>query len=148
MVWKRNRMNYRYIILTSAIMQSTGRCQIMATMPSDTVNRVADAIFRCENSRKHPYGVMIPTANPRMVCINTINHAWRDFEGECKRESNTATRKSLIGLEDNNKLCLHGVISLSFIQFLGKRYCPPNIDPVGYSHWTNNVFRILNEPLN
>ena len=118
-------------------MQSTALSQVsqtnVAVMPSSTVNRIADAIFRAENSRNHPYGVMIPCTSPRVVCINTIQHAWRDFEGERKETSVDDIRKHDLQL-----------VSLPFIQFLGSRYCPPSVDSVGYRNWTNNVWRIYN----
>jgi len=107
-------------------------------LPSATVNSIASAIFRCENSRSRPYGVMIPTENPRRVCMNTITHAWVDFERE---QRSSGSDKILTGRKspsDNSK-CL----SLPFISFLGRRYCPPSVDPVGYHNWTNNMCRIL-----
>ena len=61
------------------------------------VNRLADAIKREENSKGHPYGVMIQTRNPRQVCINTIVHAAKDWNRQG-----------------------------DFIDFLSRRYCPPN----------------------
>ena len=129
----------KQLLLSSAIMQSVGQCSPTTeqVMPSDTMNRIADAIFRAEGTHsKHPYGVMIPCSSPRAVCINTINRAWRDFEGEfdssIRREDKTANRNA------------HNYVSLPFIQFLGARYCPSSVDYVGYRNWTNNVWRIIN----
>lgn len=121
------------ILLALAIVTSTGRCELTTQIDCATVNSIANAIFRSENSRKHPYGVMIPTKDPRRVCINTINHAWVDFE---RQSETSATRQ-------NNTL--KGLaFTLPFISFLGQRYCPPSVDPVGFHNWTNNVWRILN----
>lgn len=122
-------------ILASVYLTSTG---LMAQQPqplndTDTVNRIADAIFRAEHSTRHPYGIMITCTNPRNVCINTINHAWIDFERQSKING-TGKMNNLKGL----------LFTLTFISFLGHRYCPPSIDPIGYHNWTNNVYRIVN----
>lgn len=87
------------------------------TLSQLSVDRIANAIFRSENSKQHPYGVLIPCKNPRTVCENTIRHAWVDFR-------------------------VHEGVSLEFVDFLGKRYCPPSVDPIGFKNWTNNVWRI------
>ena len=128
----------KQILLSSAIMQSVGQCSPTTeqVMPFDTMNRIADAIFRAEGTHsKHPYGVMIPCSSPRVVCINTIQHAWRDFEGDGART----------GRNDLQLIKPLGCkVSLPFIQFLGARYCPSSVDYVGYRNWTNNVWRIIN----
>ena len=127
----------KQILLASAIMQSVGQCSPTTeqAMPSDTMNRIADAIFRAEGTHsKHPYGVMIPCSSPRVVCINTIQHAWKDFEGEHKE-----TEKKVVNGQPLRP------VSLPFIQFLGARYCPSSVDYVGYRNWTNNVFKIVNK---
>jgi hypothetical protein len=58
---------------------------------------IANAIFKAENSKAHLYGIMAhyKHTSPRQACINTIEHAKRDWDGR----------------ED-------------FITFLGSRYCP------------------------
>jgi hypothetical protein len=68
------------------------------SVPID-VNRLADCIRSAENSKAHPYGIMAhyKTTTPRQACINTINHALKDYNG-----------KDVKG----------------FIAFLGSRYCP------------------------
>jgi hypothetical protein len=137
----------KQILLSSAIMQSVGQCSPTTeqAMPSDTMNRIADAIFRAEGTHsKHPYGVMIPCSSPRRVCENTITHAWRDFEGETKTVTNNNqspkdTRSGCVASHHNIQ------ISLPFIQFLGARYCPSSVDYVGYRNWTNNVWRIIDK---
>ena len=127
-------------ILALAIMQSTGlsECSQPAVLPTNTVNRIANAIFRAEggSKTKHPYGILaVKATNPRLVCINTIQHAWKDFEGERQ------TVKSL----DKTPVMFNGAPSLPFIQFLGNRYCPLSVDSVGYRNWTNNVWKIINK---
>ena len=111
-------------------------------MPSSTCERIANAIFRVEggNKTKHPYGIMGHyTTDPRHVCIVTINHAWKDFEGKNGMTVSASTRHS------NQSVKVDEVVTLPFIQFLGSRYCPPSCDPVGHRNWTNNVWRIINK---
>ena len=79
------------------------------------VERLANAIDKAENSRSHPYGIMAhyKTTTPRQACINTINHALRDWNGKG-----------------------------DFISFLGDRYAPLNVanDPAGLNrNWKSNV---------
>ena len=83
--------------------------------------RIADAIYLAEGGAKtsHPYGILkkYKTTTPRQACINTINHAKRDWDGEG-----------------------------DFIQFLGSRYCPVGAanDPRGLNkNWVRNVKLIL-----
>ena len=122
------------ILLALAIVPSTGRCELTTQIDRATVNSIANAIFRAENSHKHPYGIMIPTKNPRIVCENTIIHAWVDFE--LKQGKNQRLQHA----DETKKI----VFSLPFISFLGQRYCPSCVDPIGYHNWTNNVFKIVN----
>jgi len=65
-----------------------------------TDSQIADAIFHTENSKSHPYGIMIKCKNPRQVCLNTIHHARQRWNGKG-----------------------------DFIVFLGKTYSPPEINP-------------------
>lgn len=79
------------------------------------VEKLANAIYKAENSKSHPYGILAhyKHTTPRQACINTIKHALRDFKGEG-----------------------------DFISFLGSRYCPigASNDPRGLNkNWVNNV---------
>lgn len=78
--------------------------------------RLANAIYYAEGGAKtnHPYGILAKYKHttPRQACINTINHALRDFNGG------------------------------DFIEFLGQRYCPVGAknDPTGLNkNWVKNV---------
>jgi hypothetical protein len=68
------------------------------------IPKLADSIYLAEGGAKtsHPYGILAKYnhTTPRQACINTINHALRDFKGG------------------------------DFIVFLGSRYCPPNAHPL------------------
>jgi hypothetical protein len=79
-----------------------------------TVEQIADAIYKAENSTKFPYGIKsIDTHGDavyaRKICINTINHAAKDWNGKG-----------------------------DFIEFLGNRYCPPKAHSLN-KNWTRNV---------
>ena len=97
-------------------------CSLSSTNKINT-EELANAIFIAEGgiSTKHPYGILTKykTTTPRQACLNTINHALRDWSGK----------------ED-------------FITFLGGRYCPVGAsnDPLGLNkNWIRNVSRIYNE---
>lgn len=80
-----------------------------------TNDQIADAIFKAENSKTHPYGILThyKTTTPRQACLNTIAHALRDWNGEG-----------------------------DFIEFLGSRYAPIGAtnDPTNLNrNWVKNV---------
>lgn len=85
------------------------------------VERLANAIYRAENSKSHPYGILThyKHTTPRQACINTINHALKDWRGNG-----------------------------DFIAFLGSRYCPVGVsnDPHGLNkNWVKNVTHFYKE---
>lgn len=86
-----------------------------------TIDQVADAIYRVEGgtNTSHPYGIMqhYKVTTPRQACINTINHALKDYK-------------------------FHHV-DKNFIYFLADRYCPPSADKQGNVNWKINMVRIL-----
>ena len=85
------------------------------------VEKLATAIYYAEGGEKtnFPYGILAKykTTTPRQACINTINHALRDWDSKG-----------------------------DFIVFLGSRYCPVGAknDPTGLNkNWVKNVKRLL-----
>jgi hypothetical protein len=77
-------------------------------------DQIADAIYKAENSKAHPYGILAhyKHTTPRQACLNTIAHARRDFKGG------------------------------DFLSFLAGRYCPVGAsnDPTGLNkNWLRNV---------
>ena len=42
-------------------------------------NRLADAIFKAENSPKWPYGIKAKVKDPRETCIKICKDAWSDY---------------------------------------------------------------------
>jgi hypothetical protein len=84
------------------------------------VERLATAIYYAEGGSKasHPYGILAhyEHTTPRQACINTINHALKDWDGKG-----------------------------DFIEFLGSRYAPIGAanDPKGLNkNWVKNVKRL------
>lgn len=81
--------------------------------------QIANAIYKAENSKTHPYGILThyKHTTPRQACINTIKTARRLWNGK----------------ED-------------FVVFLGSRYCPINArnDPKDLNrYWVGNVKAFL-----
>ena len=96
-------------ITTLAIVLFTFNCYAY------TNTQIANAIYKSENSKTHPYGILThyKHTTPRQACLNTIAHAKRDWNGKG-----------------------------DFIVFLGNRYCPvgANNDPKGLNkNWVKNV---------
>lgn len=80
------------------------------------VEILANSIYRAEGGSrtKHPYGILAryKHTTPRAACINTINHAMRDWNGKG-----------------------------DFIDVLQVRYCPVNSDTDNGTckYWATNV---------
>ena len=87
-----------------------------------TNSQIASAIYKAEGGTKtnYPYGILTKYKHttPRQACLNTIEHARRDFNGG------------------------------DFVSFLGSRYCPVGAanDPQGLNkNWIKNVKYFLNK---
>ena len=84
------------------------------------VEKLATAIYYAEGgaNTRFPYGILTKykTTTPKQACINTINHALKDWNGQG-----------------------------DFIEFLGSRYCPVNCDNDNGTnkYWVGNVKRLL-----
>ncbi len=74
-------------------------CQVAHAYSPDYI---ANAIYKTENSKSHPYGIMVhyKHTSPRTACLNTIKHRLAKWDGKG-----------------------------DFIVFLGKTYSPPAINP-------------------
>jgi hypothetical protein len=83
------------------------------------INKWADAIYKAENSKTYPYGIMVskrldaPTA--RKYCLNTVRNNYKRYRSKSIQQP---------GLKE------------PFIKFLAKRYCPPEPDQ---TNWIKNV---------
>lgn len=83
---------------------------IVQKLPSINVDKIADAIYQAEGGKKtrYPYGISFKKSHistksvddARKICINTINHAYRDWVNAGHQGD--------------------------FIDFLSKRYCSEN----------------------
>ncbi len=113
-----NEENFRHLIIAFLIAVAIVLlCMMKAWGYTD--EQIADAIYRAENSKTHPYGILAhyKHTTPRQACLNTIKHAKRDWNGKG-----------------------------DFICFLQKRYAPIGVanDPHNLnSNWTKNVKHFL-----
>lgn len=112
-------------ILSATIVSAWTLCVMIFVMPiveaydeaqEYETERLADAIFKAENSKTKPYGIMKdyckagdPDGQCRKGCVQTIEHAKRDW--------------------DHNE---------DFLVFLGSRYCPPLAHTLN-RNWVHNV---------
>jgi hypothetical protein len=73
---------------------------LIGTAHAYTNNQIANAIYKAENSKSHPYGILThyKHTTPRQACINTINSAIKRFNKQNKETD--------------------------FIHFLSLTYCP------------------------
>lgn len=80
-------------------------------------DRLADAIHRAEGGAKArvPYGILSVRVrgDARAICLRTIRNRLKVWDGR-------------------------GCV----IEFIGRKYCPPQADPVGHRNWVRNVRRI------
>lgn len=83
-----------------------------------TNEQIANAIYKAENSKAHPYGILAhyKHTTPRQACLNTIKSAQKRFAKQTKEKD--------------------------FIHFLSLTYCPigASNDPRGLNkNWVRNV---------
>lgn len=87
------------------------------------IQSLANAIYRAENSRSHPYGIMntYKHTSPRQACINTISHRLKLWDGKG-----------------------------DFITYLSKTYAPQGAsnDPTNLNkNWIKNVTFFYNKEM-
>ena len=88
-----------------------------------TDDQIADAIYKAENSKRYPYGIIsIDTggdeAYARKICLNTIRNNRKRYADYGHKKYDT------------------------YLEFLASRYCPINADndPTGLNrNWLKNV---------
>ena len=100
---------------------------LLANDSKPNFERLADAIGKAENSKAHPYGIMIKYKHttPRQACLNTIKSNWARYSATINSES--------------------------FISYLGKRYAPIGADNDKNNlnkNWVQNVTRIYGQITN
>lgn len=94
--------------------------------PTIDVNRLANAIYKAENSKSHPYGILAhyKHTSPRQACINSIKSALKHYAKQSKEKD--------------------------FILFLSKRYAPIGAknDPKGLNkNWVRLVKHFYNKEI-
>lgn len=114
-------LRYSGFILLILLMCGIFSCQ---SAHAYTLDQWANAIGKAENSKTHPYGIMVKYrhTSPRQACKNTVWHQWRLY-----KESGLKT---------------------PFLAFLGASYCPVGAsnDPQGLNvNWQRNVAYFLKE---
>lgn len=117
----------RKVTVTSLLLLTISGCSDISfaySIEGYPINIWANAIYKAENSKTHPYGIMAKyrTTTPRNACINTLKHQYKNW---CK-------------LPKRN---------LPFIAYLAEHYAPLNVanDPTGLNiNWTRNVQYFLN----
>ena len=95
---------------------------IARELPSSEVSRIANAIYRCENSKTYPYGIRIKGKHftkeqAEAICKNTIRNNYQRWQSAGEKED--------------------------FITFLGNRYCPKECDSVGNKNWIRNMHKLM-----
>lgn len=104
-------------VIVSFIIALLVLCVSDASAEVINVDKLADAIYKAENSVKFPYGIKsIDTKSDavyaRKICINTIKNNIKRYNKSDK--------------------------SVDYITFLGNRYCPPNVHSLN-KNWVRNV---------
>ena len=110
------------VLLVWSLSQAEPCAPVFMAKPCE-VQTLANAIYKAEGGAKtsHPYGILAKYKHttPRQACINTIKHAFRDWDGKG-----------------------------DFIAFLGSRYAPIGAknDPHNLNaNWVKNVTYLYNK---
>lgn len=100
--------------LALALVFIAASCGVVHASEID-IEKLANAIYKAENSKKHPYGILkkYKTTTPRQACINTIKSNLKRWNGKG-----------------------------DFILYLSRTYAPigASNDPSGLNrYWVSNV---------
>jgi len=98
-------------------------CSLLARdISQKEVSKIADCIYKVENSKNFPYGIKsIKTNNPRKICENTIRNNFFRWKKQGQKGD--------------------------FLDFLADRYCPAKADKTGNSNWKKNIHKFFNGKL-
>lgn len=104
--------------------QAIGYCE---NISAEKLNKIVNAIYKIENSKKYPYGIKsIPIKGnsqeereryARRICENTVRNNWIRWQKQNKPGH--------------------------FLDFLANRYCPVTSDPQGNVNWKKNIKKIV-----
>ena len=124
---KESKMDIKKLIVWCAILAG---CLIFWTVlltpkaHAYTLDQWADAIKTTEGNPN--YGILSVKCDLRhecrQICKRTVLHAWRDYLSKSPLKTPQA---------------------VDFIRFLGNRYCPPSVDPIGNRNWIKNMEALL-----
>lgn len=110
-------INYIFILLLVLV----GLMALQGCSMAYTTDQWANAIYKAENSKNHPYGVMVKYrhTSPRQACINTIRHQWHNY----------------------SNLPLKTRQAIDFTTYLGRHYAPIGCinDNGTNKFWVKNV---------
>ena len=104
-----------FLVVVSASAQSAK----FAPLDAPNFERMADAVFKHENSAKWPYGIKVhyKTTTPRQACLNTLRHCYARW--------------------------LASPMTYSYVEFTADIYCPMKDDPKGNAAWKSDMRRLL-----
>ena len=81
-----NKIYSAFIVIGSILLALMLIISLACTAHADTINpeRLANAIYKAENSKAHPYGILVHYKNttPRKACLNTIRHRLEQWNGQ------------------------------------------------------------------
>ena len=105
-----------FFILFICLLMLCGPCALGHAYSFD---ELVTAIGKAENSKTHPYGVMIKYrfTSPKQACLNTIKH--------------------------QHGLWLKSGQKQPFLEYLADKYCPYSVDPIGNLRWKHNMTILL-----
>lgn len=68
-------------------------------------DEICNAIYKAENSKSHPYGILkhYKHTTPRQACLNTVAHAKRDWNGNGDFLAFLACRYAPIGCSNDTR---------------------------------------------
>lgn len=101
----------------------------LAKLPEADASKLADAIFKIENSKKYPYGIKsIP------------------LKGDTQEEKTAYARKACLQtIQNNHDRWIKAGKPGFYVDFLANRYCPESADKQGNLNWKKNVRKFWGE---
>lgn len=103
--------------------------QALAKLPEIESERLANVIFKIENSKQYPYGIKsIP------------------LKGNTQAEKEAYARKACIQtINNNHDRWIKAGKKGFYIDFLANKYCPVKDDSTGNKNWKKNVRALFGE---
>ena len=112
--------------LTAFAAQTAQNQAITEKLDEATAERLVNAIFRIENSKKYPYG------------IKSIQ-----IKGNTQEERELYSRRICLNtVVNNHQRWLKAGKPGSYLDYLGGKYCPISADPKGHRNWLVNIRKV------